>query len=610
MLLHRLVKQAEQDPAAKPFHRMLRFDWELRLNPDGTLAGDGLESLLAPDAAGKLRGAEHFVPAVTRTVGVAPNLAADDVQYVLGWADPDSKPARVAQCHDAFVALTRQWAQSPAGQNDPIAQALDRFYRSGEAARVRRDPEATAKQRVLITVGPTAAYRAESVSEFWTAEVTRRKGGGNHGLCLVCGKTRPLLDTLPGKVPARLVPGASNDAALVSVNERVFGYDLTSQLTCSPICIPCGEGVSAGLVRVLDSANTTSYNGQDSRLAWWTTEPTKRNPMKLILDADPGQVTALIFSIHNGKTAPEIKDTNKFCALTVGGNVARVVVRDWLEMPLSTVEKNVGEWFADLDIATLHPDETARQPLQRLVRVTGRWQRTERRYAFIGAKGSAHPHAAQRDLLNAALRKTTLPPSLLIHLLNRVRTDGRLDTPRAALLRLMLLRSHLTTETPMPGLDESNTNPAYVAGRVFAALDALQYDAFDGKINTTYANRYLAGAITNPRAALLAGSKLADAWLRKFRGARKGAAVNHSRELTTLYGLFDAADGIPHRTTPAQQALFLLGYHHQRAHRFAVLRDRAAARATTTETSTPELSAPEAPATEPVTAEFDQEINA
>ncbi|MFI6100782.1 type I-C CRISPR-associated protein Cas8c/Csd1 [Lentzea sp. NPDC051213] len=585
MLLQRLVQQAAQDPAAKPFHRLLRFDWELRLNPDGTLCGDGLESLLAPDAAGKPRGAEHLVPAVTRTVGVAPNLAADDVQYVLGWDDADSKPARVAQCHTAFVELTQRWADSPEGQHDQIAQAVARFYRSGHTARLRREPEATTKQRVLITVGTTPAYRAASVTAFWTAEVTRRKGGGQRGLCLVCGRTGPLLDTLPGKVPARLVPGATNDAALVSVNERVFGYDLTTQLTCSPICIPCGEGVSAGLVRVLDSDNTTSYGGQDSRLAWWITEPVARNPMRLILDADPKQVDALISSVHSGKAAPGL-DTTKLCALTVGGNVARVMVRDWLEIPLSTVERNVAAWFADLDMVTLHPDELVRPPLQRLVRVTGRWQRIERRYAFLGAKGSAHPHAAQRDLLNAALRNTSPPPSLLIHLLHRVRTDGRVDTSRAALLRLMLLRSYLTTEKPMPGLDESNTDPAYVAGRVFAALDALQHDAFDGKLNTTYANRYLAGAVTNPRAALLAGSKLADAWLRKFRGPRKGTGVNHSRELTTLFGLLDPAAGIPHRTTPAQQALFLLGYHHQRAHRFAVLRDRAAARAATPSPST------------------------
>ncbi|GGP72668.1 type I-C CRISPR-associated protein Cas8c/Csd1 [Saccharothrix coeruleofusca] len=590
MLVKRLVDHAAQDPSAKPFHRALRFDLELRLTADGALAGRGLESLVAPDAAGRPRGAEHTVPAVVRTVGVAPNLAADDVQYVLGWADADSKPHRVRQCHEAFVDLTRRWADSPEGRDDPIARAVAAFYTSGASADLTPDPAVASKQWVLITVDGTPAYLAPSVASFWAAEVARRKGGGREGLCLVCGRTAPLLDTLPGKVPARLVPGASNDAALVSINERVFGYDLTTQLACSPICITCGERLSAGLVRVLDSPDTASFGGQDSRLAWWVTKPVERNPMRLILDADPQQVADLIRSVRTGNRAPEI-DKTKFCALTVGGNVARVMVRDWLEMPLTTIEDNVAAWFTDLEMVTLHPDEPDHQSLERLVRVTGRWLRTEKRYAFLGAKGADRPDGVQRDLLHAAMRKIPLPPSLLTHLLNRVRTDGRLDTPRAALIHLALMRSPHTPEKPMPGLDPTNTEPAYVAGRLFAALDAIQHDAFEGKLNTTYANRFFAGAVTNPRSALISGRKLADAWLRKFRGTRRGTGVNHRRDLDELFGLLDASTGIPSHATPAQQALFLLGYHHQRAHRFNTLRRRAEERATGT---TPDQTTPDA----------------
>ncbi|KOX11911.1 hypothetical protein ADK67_48155 [Saccharothrix sp. NRRL B-16348] len=604
MLVRRLVDHAAQDPSAKPFHRALRFDLELRLTSDGTVAGTGLETLVFPDAAGRQRGAEHVVPAVVRTVGVAPNLAADDVQYVLGWADADSKPRRVEQCHQAFVDLTRRWADSPEGRDDPIARAVSLFFNSGESNRLVQDPAVASKQRVLITVEGTPAYRAPSVPSFWAAEVARRKGGGREGLCLVCGAVGPLLDTLPGKVPARLVPGASNDAALVSVNERVFGYDLTTQLDCSPICVTCGEGLSAGLVRVLSSQDTTSFGGQDSRLAWWVTEPVERNPMKLILDADPRQVTELIRAVRSGRRSSTV-DSAKFCALTVGGNVARVMVRDWLEMPLSAVEENVAAWFGDLEMVTLHPEEPSAHSLERLVRVTGRWLRAEKRYAFVGAKGADRPNGVQRDLLRAALRGIPLPPSLLTHLLHRVRTDGRLDTPRAALIHLALMRSPFTSEKSMPGLDPTNTTPAYVAGRLFAALDAVQHDAFEGKLNTTYANRFFSGAVTNPRSALIAGRKLADAWLRKFRGRRAGAGVNHRRELDELFGLLDAGTGIPHHAAPAEQALFLLGYHHQRAHRFATLRrradDRASSEATaadhTTDTATtPASTAEEIPA--------------
>lgn len=601
MLVQRLVAHAGNDPTAKPFHRLLRFDYELPLDTGGAVVGNGLEPITLPDAKGRERGTEHLVPAVVRTVGVAPNLAADDVQYVLGWADADSNPQRVAQCHDAFVDLTRRWADSPEGQQDRIAQAVARFYASGESGRLCADPQITAKQRVLITVDGAAAYRAPSVQSFWAQEVARRKGGGRSGLCLVCGQTRPLLDTLPGKVPARLVPGASNDAALVSINERVFGYDLTTQLACSPICITCGEGISAGLVRVLGSDDTTSFGGQDSRLAWWVTEPVKRNPMKLILGADPKQIRELIRSVHKGQPR-KAADSAKFCALTVGGNVARVMVRDWLELPLTKVEESTAAWFEHSEIVTLHPEEPEYQSLERLVRVTGRWIRNEKRYAAIGAKGADRPDGVQRDLLRAALRGIPLPPSLLTHLLHRVRTDGRLDTPRAALIRLALLRLPYTTETPMPGLDPTNTDPSYVAGRLFAALDAVQHDAFEGKINTTYANRYFAGAVTNPRSALIAGRKLADAWLRKFRGPRKGIAVNHRRELDDLFDLLDAGSGIPRRANSAQQSLFLLGYHHQRAHRFKTLRERAGQRQAT---ANPDSTNPT-----PATIDTEQEIPA
>ncbi|GAB3474557.1 CRISPR-associated Csd1 family protein [Amycolatopsis cihanbeyliensis] len=569
MLLQRLAAYAGRDATAVPFHRDRQFHWELRLDEQGQPCGDSVESLVFPDTTGTPRGAVHRVPAVVRTVGVAPNLAADDVQYVLGWSDRDSKPARVAQCHAAFAELMERWANSPEGRHDPVAQAVAACYRSGALHQLRQPTEFTAKQGVLITVANEPAYQAPSVVPFWTGEVARRKGAGS-GLCLVCGTTGPLLDTVPGKVPARLVPGASNDAALVSVNERVFGYDLTTQLTCSPMCLTCGEAISAGLVNLLDSPQTASYGGQDSRLAWWTTAPVTIDPVTLLFDPDPDQVHDLLGSVHTGTFRPA--DAATFCALTVGGNISRVMVRDWLEMPLTQLEQNITTWFHELEIAPLYPQERPHASLEQLVRVTGRWLRRDRRYARLGSPGAARPDGIQRDLLRSALRRTALPPSVLAHLLHRVRTDGRLDTARAGLIRLALLRSPLTTETPMPGLDPTNTDPSYVAGRTFAALEALQYDATGGALNSTYGDRYFAGAITNPRAALVTGRKDANAWLRKLRRSKRGAAVNHEKTLDELFELLAAPAGLPGYTTVAQQAQFLLGYHHQRAHRFATLR--------------------------------------
>ena len=69
MLLQRLVDYAGRDEQAKPFHRSRQFQWQLRLDKDGRLLSRRLESLMAPDAKGRPRGADHVVPAAVRTVG-------------------------------------------------------------------------------------------------------------------------------------------------------------------------------------------------------------------------------------------------------------------------------------------------------------------------------------------------------------------------------------------------------------------------------------------------------------------------------------------------------------------------------------------------------------
>jgi CRISPR-associated protein Csd1 len=146
--------------------------------------------------------------------------------------------------------------------------------------------------------------------------------------------------------------------------------------------------------------------------------------------------------------------------------------------------------------------------------VTGRWLRDQQHYADFGAKGADRPDGVQRDLSRTALHGVPLPSSLLVHVVHRIRTDGCLDDARPSLIRLALTRSSRTAERPMPDLDPSNTDPAYVAGRVFAALEQIQYDVSEGRLNTTYGDRYVAGAITNPQTALVNGRRDTNAWLR------------------------------------------------------------------------------------------------
>ena len=131
----------------------------------------------------------------------------------------------------------------------------------------------------------------------------------------------------------------------------------------------------------------------------------------------------------------------------------------------------------------------------------------------------------------------------------------------------------------MPVLNPHNRKPAYLAGQTFAVLEDIQLSAAraagDNTPNVTFTDRYFARAVTSPAVALVAGRRDANAWLKKLRRDRPTWAVAAERRLDDLLAQITEAGGIPHGAVLADQAAFILGYHHQRA---ALRASRTAAR--------------------------------
>ena len=177
MLLQRLVDRTQRDEAAEPeFFRDRTLRWQLALTADGDLASEELTDLADPSDKTRKNGTVHPVPHTTRTVGVAPCIGADDIQYVLGWCDDKSKPARVEQCHASFISSTNAWAD--AYPDETAATAIARFYASGQVAGITRPDTWTSKQLVLISVDGQPVTELPSLRRFWAAEVERRKAKG------------------------------------------------------------------------------------------------------------------------------------------------------------------------------------------------------------------------------------------------------------------------------------------------------------------------------------------------------------------------------------------------------------------------------------------------
>ena len=220
-----------------------------------------------------------------------------------------------------------------------------------------------------------------------------------------------------------------------------------------------------------------------------------------------------------------------FCAVAIGGNVSRVVVREWIEMPLARIQDNLASWFADHQMIDVWDAEARYVGLGQMARVSGRWLADRKTYASPGSSGEDRPAGLYQALLRAALLGKPLPPKLLAHLVRRIRADGRLDTERAALIRLALVRrpGTPTTEAYMPALNPNNHQPAYLAGQIFAVLEDIQLSAAraagDDAPNVTFTDRYFARAVTSPAVALVAGRRDARAWLKKLRRDRPAWAA-------------------------------------------------------------------------------------
>jgi CRISPR-associated protein Csd1 len=584
MLLTRLVELARTDPdALAPFYAHKRVRWVVELNPDGSLASQHLTPLADSSDRSVRDGVVHAVPYVQRS-GTAskPMLIVDRADYALGWASDPAHEAKAAEYHRAFRELVARWH---AAAQAPAAATLGAFFAAGHAAGLIRPEELASSHLVAFRSAGRFLHATEEARRFWAAEAGGRKTSASTGLCLVCGQQGQLLQTIPQQLPARLVPGATQSAALVSFNEATHGFALRKQLVHTPVCTTCGLQVMSALERLLAGTSSSTLPGQDARLAWWVTKGVAFS-LETLDDPHPGQVAELLGSAAHGRE-PAAADLAVFCALMVGGNVSRVVVREWIELPLYRIQANLGRWFQDHAMVDAWTGETRYVGVGRLAIVAGRWIRgrgdQHGSYAKLGARGTERPDGVYHALLAAALLARPLPPKLLAHVVHRIRTDGRLDTERAALVRLGLLRRPDTPnpEAYMPTLNPQHRQPPYLAGRIFAVLEDLQHSAArargDDAPNTTFADRYFGRAVTSPAVALVAGRRDARAWLKRLRRDRPSWATAAERRLDELFTQLAEAGGMPHGAVLADQAAFILGYHQQRA---ATRAERAAGAAT------------------------------
>lgn len=558
MILARLKEYADTRMELPPeMYGETPVRWLIDLTPDGELLG------FVPrggDTKANARGVPMTVPQIVRASGIKPKLLADNGEYVLGVGRPDADPAKVAERHRRFIELASRCAEET---EEPAVEAVVRFLGEWNPERDRgRLPEGfDAGDTLTFRVNGVLPVELESVQRFWASTTAGEEGPAM--TCLVTGLEGPVVDRLPVKIKG--VPGGqTSGTSLVSANAEAFtSYGLKNSLT-SPISRLAGERFGKALNELISKRDSRIYIGP-LVYVFWTREETGFDPIGFVDKPQPEAVRQLFDSARAGRQSHGVRP-NDFYALALSASGGRAVVRDWLETTVPEVQENLRRWFEAQSVVNAYGEKA--DPL-------GVYPLAASAYRDASKEMTATVPAA---LVRAALNGGRLPEDLLARAVRRNRAgtvypDGRRENvthQRAALMKLVLIYGGGEVQATEK-LDTQHTDPAYHCGRLLAELEALQVAAIPG-VKATIVDRYYGSASSTPAAVfgtLLSRAQSHLGKLRKSSGGAGAAIQERLEEISTSIG-----DRFPNTLTLREQAVFALGYYHQRAHNRA--RRRAA----------------------------------
>jgi CRISPR-associated protein Csd1 len=433
---------------------------------------------------------------------------------------------------------------------------------------------AKAADNVLFAVDGENVIESAELRDWWRLrnQKEHEKEDAETSICLVTGRYGSICRT------TGFIKLLGENTKLISFNKECPAFESfgLSQAANAPISPDAEVKFSAAFDALIRRSREQKLVFNNTIHLHWTREPIQDDPIDLLANPDENAVAELLKSFRSGHPPAEV-DANNYYAMSLSGNVARIVVRDWLESTVPEVKQHVAEWFQDLGIVL--PDGVG------VKRELGLGQLL---WALANPKLNkpfdALPHRAVEELFRAALTGGPVPQNILMGALRRETVDrvsggdeaGQRKPflpSRFALIKACLLRSpNSQNETPRQKgeimaecLNPESRDSAYLCGRLFALFAELQGAALQS-VNAGVVERYYASASTTP--ALVMGRLFRNAQFHSAKaegagGWKKGKAINAQKDLEAVTCAL--GDQFPPTLDLEGQGRFALGYYHQKA---------------------------------------------
>ncbi len=548
---------------------------------DADFATVGVRWLISLDKAGKLAGAIPLAensddkkpkPKRLERPNSDPDFVAhgrsyflcDTLERSLLFVEEAAKLEKRKLNQTYFVSLLDAAANECPGIASKL-RLLGTFLRDERELCSVHDQLAAAKAKTsdnaVFSVDGESLIESEELRNWWRLRSEKERGEQEteKSVCLATGRFGSVCRT------TGFIKLLGEDTKLISFNKECPAFESLglSQAANAPISSAAEVKFRAALNTLIEKSRVQRLVFNDTAHLHWTRLPIKDDPIDLLATADENAVASLLKSIQSGQPPASI-DANAYYALSLSGNGARVVIRDWLESTVPEVERHVAKWFQDLGIISLDGAGLKRD-----------FKFYALLFGMVRKELDELPPQISTQLLHAALRGTPLPQSALAAALKRQQIEPKGEDAmrnavvlaRLALIKACLLRSPNSQNNNSQTKDKAMTeclnpesrDPSYLCGRLFAVFDRLQYLA-QGGVSAGVVERYYASASTTP--ALVMGRLFRNAQfhLAKAEGGVAGNAAQDFEAITCALG-----DQFPPTLDLEGQGRFALGYYHQKA---------------------------------------------
>lgn len=575
-MLQALIAYAERENLGDPDFEKVGVRWLVPLDSSGKLAGGPIPLVENPDDK-KPRPKTVLRPFTSPNElnqGDKSHFLCDMLERAVLYLDPkasDKATARRTQ-HAYFQKLLEEAAVACPDMAPQLHAVLSFLRNDTSLAQLHRqllEAKAKPSDNATFAVDGSILLDSESLKSFWRQRryATAAGKGRPRRICIATGILAETLDTtekIKG-VPGGLATGTN----LISFDKDSFCSFGLKKAQNAALSASAELKIRSALNALIEKSRAQRLVFADTIVLHWTRQPIEFDPVDTLASANPDEVAQLLKSAETGRQVVGL-NANAYYAVSLSGNGARIVVRDWIESTVPEVERHIGRWFQELGIVepgglNVRRDFSLSQLLSALANLN------------LEKPFEALPHGAAEDLLHAALTGGPIPQAILLAALRRETVDrvsggekpGKRKAflpSRFALIKLCLLRSPNRKEhhTMTEKLDPNSKDVAYLCGQLFAVLGRLQLLAL-GKVGASIAERTYGGVATRPATTLGPLFTKLPAYFKKANDRFPGSGENKQKEIEALCQRIEAQGGFPQTLDLEEQGRFALGYYCQLA---------------------------------------------